>query len=111
MRCSVTDARPASGPDWQAGRVSDQGGAELRALTLPPRPERLHCHRTIRCPRVSAMKRKSRQANSPNGWFTRIRAFVAADAAERGPLPDLDMADILAWADSCHARTGSWPHP
>ncbi len=38
-----------------------------------------------------------------------MRAFAEADEEERGPLPNLDVADILAWADAWHARTGDWP--
>jgi hypothetical protein len=46
-----------------------------------------------------------------NAWAALLRSEVAEASAERGSLPDLSAADVLAWADAHHARTGEWPTP
>src|SRR5260370_6448259 len=54
-------------------------------------------------------KRKKRREPCSNRWFGFLHAFAAQDADQPGPLPDLNVADVLAWADAYHARTGQWP--
>src|SRR6266852_8817852 len=45
------------------------------------------------------MPRSPRPPRSGIGWFGFLRAFVAGDREERGPLPNLSSKRILAWAD------------
>lgn len=46
-----------------------------------------------------------------SAWAALLRGAAADAGAERGSLPDLSVADVLAWADAHHARTGEWPTP
>src|SRR5207302_3681405 len=55
------------------------------------------------------MTKRRVMATPPNTWFAFLRRFAADDLAERDGPPDLEAADVLAWADAYHARTGSWP--
>ena len=55
--------------------------------------------------------RGPRQAHElrPNAWFATLREYVWQDQEKRGTLPDLDVSEILEWADAHHAHTGEWP--
>ncbi len=45
----------------------------------------------------------------PNAWFASLRESVWADLEERGSLPELEIDEILDWADAYYARAGKWP--
>ena len=56
------------------------------------------------------MLRRRTKKHEPNPWFARLREFVDEDFERRGEPPELSEGDILAWADSYHARTNEWPN-
>jgi hypothetical protein len=47
--------------------------------------------------------------DAQNRWFARLRACMAADEQERGPLLDLTAEQVLSGADAYRVRTGVWP--
>ncbi len=53
-------------------------------------------------------RRKDVEAR-PNAWFASLRESVWADLEQRGSLPDLEIDEILGWADAHHARAREWP--
>jgi len=60
-------------------------------------------------PRGRGERREERWKRS--AWAALLRSAAADASAERGSLPDLSVAAVLAWADAHHARTGEWPTP
>ena len=53
--------------------------------------------------------RHENPASKPNAWFAALRDSVWDDLEKRGSLPDLDLNEVLEWADAHRARTGEWP--
>lgn len=69
-----------------------------------------------RRPAASSKKPRGRRQRGEerwkrSAWAALLRSAVADALAERGSLRDLSTADVLAWADAHHARTGQWPNP
>ena len=59
--------------------------------------------------RRRARARRDRKDKKTRAWGRILRIEVWKARKERGDLPEIDEADILAWADAHHARTGQWP--
>ncbi len=55
------------------------------------------------------MTRSRNRGRRGNRWFGFLRAYIASDQEERGPLRDSSAAEVLAWADAHHAGNGKWP--
>jgi hypothetical protein len=55
------------------------------------------------------VRRRKRNRPKRNGWIPILWAFVKEDESERVNLPELNIEEILAWADAHFARTGEWP--
>lgn len=55
-------------------------------------------------------RRKFRRGDPKRRYvYTMLWEIVNEDTAQRGSLPDLDIPEILTWADRWYARTGRWP--
>ncbi len=60
-------------------------------------------------PRGRGQPREERWKRS--AWAALLRSAAADALAEGGSPSDLSVAEVLAWADAHHARTGEWPTP
>jgi hypothetical protein len=55
------------------------------------------------------VRRRRKIRPKRNGWIPRLWKFVKEDESERAHLPELNIPEILEWADAHFARTGDWP--
>ena len=50
------------------------------------------------------VRRRKRNRPKPNGWVSILWEFVKEDESERVNLPELNIEEILAWADAHFAN-------